>query len=91
MTDSKELAIITGYEPPYYDDRAWNPDRIDQRERRMFRALATGDPAKVEKALAALERRYVAMREPYGKTRAFALDYQMAAPAWAEHLEGLLA
>lgn len=76
MTEtSAELATITEYGPPYWDDRAWDPERVEQRERRLFRALGTGDAAKVLKQLEALEERHEDMHKEYGKTRAFALDF----------------
>lgn len=71
---TKELATITPYTPPYWHKRVWNPSGRNAWERKVLVALELGSAESLEKLLAQREKT-ARWREPYGKTRAFALDY----------------
>jgi hypothetical protein len=71
----KDLVPVKAAPSGSYDDRAWDPELVAPRERRLFRALGTGDGEKVLNALERLEARSQAMRAEYGNVRAFAYEY----------------
>jgi hypothetical protein len=68
---TNELATFTPYAPPYWEKRAWDPKGRNAWERKALVALELGSVESLEKLLA---KRRGKWREPYGKTRAFALD-----------------
>lgn len=71
---NRELATITPYTPPYWEKRVWNPTGRNAWERKVLVALELGSVDSLEKLLTQRERTE-RWRKPYGKTRAFALDY----------------
>lgn len=78
---TKELATITPYTPPYWQKRVWNPSGRNAWERKVLVALELGSAESLEKLIVQREKT-ARWLEPYGKTRAFALDYS------ADILEG---
>ena len=69
-----ELVTFTPYGPPYWEKRAWNPNGRNGWEKKALVALELGSAESLEKLLTQRER-LQKWREPYGKSRAFALDY----------------
>lgn len=71
---TKELATIRPYVPPYWNKRVWHPAGRNAWERKVLVALELGSAESLEKLIVQREKA-ARWREPYGKTRAFALDY----------------